>query len=457
GAPLAERRLWRGRRRRPEDRAAAGRPAGRRRLAAARRRELARAGGAAGRAASVRLRRRGRVRHHRPLGQELPHGAVLEPGAPADLPRVWRRPLRRDAERRRGVRDGVRPHRHRRRRGQADHHRRQEQPDPGRAQGLRLPDGAAALGRVQERVAGQPAGAPARHRGRRRPDRHRHHHRGRRLLSHPGREVPGPLGGAGRQWDRRRSGPPLRSGRDRDRARVPRARSRAAAAGEKPDFAPLVAKWGGVSLVYRKSMADSPAYRLNHEEITKFFEEGVRFVEQLSPVACIPDEHGALKAVEFERTGGGEKVTLPARSLFVAAGTSPNVTYERERPGSFEIDVKAKAFKSHRAVVKEDGTIALEPVERGQVGFFTSYLRDNRAVSYYGDNHPIYAGSVVRAMASAKDGAPHVEVLLRAPAAARHFEPGQFFRLQNFEALAPQVGKKGPRLVMEGLALTGAW
>jgi len=283
-------------------------------------------------------------------------------------------------------------------------------------------------------------------------------------------------------------------------------RARAAAAGEKPDFAPLVAKWGGVSLVYRKSMADSPAYRLNHEEITKFFEEGVRFVEQLSPVACIPDEHGALKAVEFERTGGGEKVTLPARSLFVAAGTSPNVTYERERPGSFEIDSKAKAFKSHRAVVNQDGTIALEPVERGQVGFFTSYLRDNRAVSYYGDNHPIYAGSVVRAMASAKDGAPHVEalfakeiaalepaaqpvrdaswrafaarldedwrghvvrvdrltstiveVVVRAPAAARHFEPGQFFRLQNFEALAPQVGKKGPRLVMEGLALTGAW
>ena len=30
-----------------------------------------------------------------------------------------------------------------------------------------------------------------------------------------------------------------------------------------------------------------------------------------------------------------------------------------------------------------------------------------------------------------------VEVVVRAPAAARHFEPGQFFRLQNFEALSP--------------------
>jgi NADPH-dependent glutamate synthase beta subunit-like oxidoreductase/NAD(P)H-flavin reductase len=289
-------------------------------------------------------------------------------------------------------------------------------------------------------------------------------------------------------------------------------RARATAAGESPSFAPLVEKWGGVSLVYRRSLAESPAYRLNHEEITKFFEEGVRFVEKLSPTACIPDERGALQAVEFERfevhlgdlKPTGEKVTLPARSLFVAAGTSPNVTYERERPGSFEIDPRAKGFKSFRARRHADGTLELDPVLPGEVGFFTSYLRDGHTVSYYGDNHPIYAGSVVRAMASAKDGAPHVEalfsdeiarldaaaqpardtawrafaarldddwratvvrverltptiveVVVRAPAAARHFEPGQFFRLQNFEALARVVGSS--RLAMEGLALTGAW
>ncbi len=289
-------------------------------------------------------------------------------------------------------------------------------------------------------------------------------------------------------------------------------RVRATAAGEAPNFASLVQKWGGVSLVYRRSLADSPAYRLNHEEITKFFEEGVRFVEKLSPIACIPDEHGALRAVEFERlekttgdlAGTGEKVTLPARSLFVAAGTSPNVTYERERPGSFEIDPRAKGFKSFRALRRDGGQLVLEPAAAGEVGFFTSYLREGHTVSYYGDNHPIYAGSVVRAMASAKDGAPHVEalfaddigrldttgqpardaawrafgarldddwratvvrverltptiveVVVRAPAAARHFEPGQFFRLQNFEALARVVGSS--RLAMEGLALTGAW
>src|SRR6185503_5489172 len=119
-------------------------------------------------------------------------------------------------------------------------------------------------------------------------------------------------------------------------------------------------------------------------------------------------------------------------------------------------------------------------------GFFTSHETDGKFVSYYGDNHPRYNGNVVKAMASAKHGYPRVvelfadeiarldqkqqpqresawqslvtklddqllarvervvrltptivEVIVRAPAAARHFHPGQFYRLQNFERLSP--------------------
>jgi NAD(P)H-flavin reductase len=38
--------------------------------------------------------------------------------------------------------------------------------------------------------------------------------------------------------------------------------------------------------------------------------------------------------------------------------------------------------------------------------------------------------------------------------AARAFQPGQFYRLQNYESFAPRIG--GTTLAMEGLALTGA-
>jgi len=37
-------------------------------------------------------------------------------------------------------------------------------------------------------------------------------------------------------------------------------------------------------------------------------------------------------------------------------------------------------------------------------GFLTSCRKDGRFDTCYGDNHPIHAGSVVKAMASVKDG-----------------------------------------------------
>ena len=48
-----------------------------------------------------------------------------------------------------------------------------------------------------------------------------------------------------------------------------------------------------------------------------------------------------------------------------------------------------------------------------------------------------------------------VEVIIKAPLAARNFRPGQFYRLQNYESYALEVD--ATRLAMEGLALTGAW
>jgi NADPH-dependent glutamate synthase beta subunit-like oxidoreductase/NAD(P)H-flavin reductase len=289
-------------------------------------------------------------------------------------------------------------------------------------------------------------------------------------------------------------------------------RARAAAEGRSARLQPLLDSWGGVSLVYRKRLADSPAYRLNHEEVAKSLEEGVRYIENLSPTEAVLDDQGLVKAMLFERqavdeagkwTATGEIVSLPARTVCVAAGTSPNVMYEREKPGTFAFDAKGQYFQAHAARLGDDGAVVLDKVPARQ-GFFTSYLRDNRTVSYYGDNHPHYAGSVVKAMASAKDGYPHVkaifardlaqlerepqaardarlrdlfarldddfravvhevrrltptiiDVVVRAPAAARKFEPGQFYRLQNFEARSPVV--EGTRLAMEGMALTGAW
>src|SRR5262249_42648796 len=125
---------------------------------------------------------------------------------------------------------------------------------------------------------------------------------------------------------------------------VRREREGAKEAGEEPDFAPLVAHWGGVSIVYRRSMEESPAYRLNHEEIIKSLEEGISFIENLEPEEAVADGYGHLTAVRFRRSRGGDVVELPARSCWVAAGTTPNITYEKERPGTFPMDQRRRFF-----------------------------------------------------------------------------------------------------------------
>jgi NADPH-dependent glutamate synthase beta subunit-like oxidoreductase/NAD(P)H-flavin reductase len=367
-------------------------------------------------------------------------------------------------------------------------------------------------------------------------------------------------------------------------------RERAAAANEAPDFIPLVRAWGGVTIAYRKSMLDSPAYRLNYEEIEKAFEEGIAYADMLSPVEAVSDEFGHVRSLLFEKQvvedgrwkDSGEIVELPARSVMIAAGTAPNVIYEKEWPGTFKLDKWKQFFQSYSlrvipsapdvipsppavipsppavipsppAVIPSPPAVIPSEVEGSPAaheerdsstplgmtpapaaheerdsstplgmtpelieddeatrdrGFFTSYQHPSRReklVTFYGDNHPRYAGNVVKAMASAKFGYPHVvrifadelmrmergeeaqaardakwqqlvatlndglmatvhevnrltptivEVVVRAPFAARHFQPGQFFRLQNFETYAPKIG--GSSLSMEGIALTGA-
>ena len=287
-------------------------------------------------------------------------------------------------------------------------------------------------------------------------------------------------------------------------------RERAAAAGEEPNFVPLVQSWGGVSLIYRKRLQDSPAYRLNHEEVQKALEEGINFIECMNPAEAVPDEFNAVKALVFERlnydadTGNfdktGEMIEFPARTVCVAAGTSPNVIYEKEKPGTFKLDEWRQFFQPFRLEKNGDGKFHAVECQKGETGFFTSYEHDGKFISYYGDNHPKYAGNVVKAMASAKHGYKHVvelfegttnvglsnkeevfdsligtldaqlrafvvkverltptivDVVVKAPLQARKFEPGQFYRLQNFETVAPVID--GVRLMMEGLALTGAW
>jgi NADPH-dependent glutamate synthase beta subunit-like oxidoreductase/NAD(P)H-flavin reductase len=253
----------------------------------------------------------------------------------------------------------------------------------------------------------------------------------------------------------------------------------------------LLKSWGGSTIAYRRRMIDSPSYTLNHEEVEKALEEGITFAEGLAPTRIDVDEYGHAKAVQF--LAGEHGVVLPARSVLIAAGTQPNTVLAREEGVSLALDGKYfQACDESGAPVKPERHSA-KPKE-AQV--LLHRRPDGRFMSFFGDLHPSYFGNVVKAMGSARQGFPVVsrvlsqkapsssldeaqflsrlnrdlravvhevrrltprivEVVLRAPVAARRFNPGQFYRMQNFETFAMRL--PGTTLAMEGLALTGAW
>jgi NADPH-dependent glutamate synthase beta subunit-like oxidoreductase/NAD(P)H-flavin reductase len=279
-----------------------------------------------------------------------------------------------------------------------------------------------------------------------------------------------------------------------DHARKIRAeREQAAREGRKPQLADLMRQWGGATIVYRRRLIDSPSYTLNHEEVAKALEEGIGFAERLTPQEVVLDRFGAAQALRLSCAADGaaaRDVVLPARSILVAAGTQPNTVLGREEPQHLRIDGKYfQAFDEDGRAVKP------ERITKPAAAHVLMNVRaDGRAISFFGDLHPSFAGNVVKAMASAKRGYPVVsrmlarlapsapapaaliarldgelrasvhavnrltptivEVVVRAPMAARAFKPGQFYRLQNFETLSRSAD--GTRLAKEGLALTGA-
>lgn len=185
---------------------------------------------------------------------------------------------------------------------------------------------------------------------------------------------------------------------------------------------------GGVSICYRNSLQDAPAYRLNHEEIEHALALGIKFEEYIVPQSIVTDRFNHVEEIIFSN---GER--KKAKTVLIAIGTENNEFQDID-----EIDnVNSIIFKSI-----------------------------DKRISHFGDCNLNYAGSVVKALASVKDNyktisdelkkhqpntfklsvkdwkstvrsVKHltndiIELIVHAPNAAQNFCPGHFFKIQNY-------------------------
>ena len=220
--------------------------------------------------------------------------------------------------------------------------------------------------------------------------------------------------------------------------------------GRSPNFLPLLNLWGGVTLICRTPINQTQSYKLNHEELLSAMQMGVRVVDSILPHSFLKDGRGHVCALKGTAQQG-KSIEIKARSVLIATGTS-------------------------------DNTIVSE--ESGEILNFESGL--GVGYSRWGDYHPEYAGSVVKAIASVKDRVddlvfelgktekigeidfrildealrPHivairtlaptiVELVVKAPLAAKRSKPGQFFKIQPYDR---DVGS-----MTKGVALSRAW
>jgi NADPH-dependent glutamate synthase beta subunit-like oxidoreductase/NAD(P)H-flavin reductase len=235
-----------------------------------------------------------------------------------------------------------------------------------------------------------------------------------------------------------------------------------------------------IQIFYRKRMQDCPAYKTNHQELINAIAEGVNFVENTSVEEVYTDEFGHIAHVVDNRNQ--EIVT---HCLIIAIGTLPNISISENN----EVDIAT-----------ENGffaTVNNEKINNSKV-FYKNHLlnfivkfdnKNNKAISYFGDLHPIFTGSVVKAMASAKIGVRQIlnllnndnlcnidedinnnnlsqffkiiyddfrsvvakvekiadncfEINIKAPLIANHSKVGQIFRFKNFSFSAKRSDNK---------------
>jgi NADPH-dependent glutamate synthase beta subunit-like oxidoreductase/NAD(P)H-flavin reductase len=249
----------------------------------------------------------------------------------------------------------------------------------------------------------------------------------------------------------------------------------------------LLKKLGGAKIIYRQQISASPAYKSNHQELEKALEEGIEFIFEATPSEAILDEFNHIKSLKINYRG--EEKELSAKTLFFAAGTSPNKSPAYEDKLEFILD------KNTFQIIDLSGNKlpAQNSCKANEVGFMATMNENKKFVSFFGDLHPSFGGSVVKAMASAKRGYPIInlaldnlkkspeknykkflkqinndftvqvksvnilsenifELTVYAPLLARKTKLGHIFRLHNYHNFASR--KKDTLLAMEGVAVT---
>jgi hypothetical protein len=175
------------------------------------------------------------------------------------------------------------------------------------------------------------------------------------------------------------------------------ARAAAERDGREPDIVGLLRAWGSAGNLYRRLMTASPADK-NREGIIQALEEAIADAQNLQPLAVQNDRLGHASGLRVRDAVTSAESTVVTRIVLIATGTVPNTVLAHEEP-------LVRLDGSDWRAYDESGA----PISRERGGKLTAaHVRahraaDRKSIGFRGDLHPAYAGTVVKAMAIAKN------------------------------------------------------
>ncbi|MFK8040374.1 MAG: FAD-dependent oxidoreductase [Rickettsiaceae bacterium] len=177
-------------------------------------------------------------------------------------------------------------------------------------------------------------------------------------------------------------------------------------------------KLGGVTIYYRKSIEQSSAYKLNHEEIEHAMSFGVQFKSniEISKIHC--DKHSYIESIEFQN-----QIKARARCLLIAIGNDHQDLHDKQYTYFGDCDpnftgsvVKALASVKYgyRKVLNKTSGMFPKYFGASEVHFALRSLLKRKITRVVNINEDVCS------------------ITVHAPILVNNFQVGQFFKLQNY-------------------------
>ncbi|KAJ6644938.1 hypothetical protein Bhyg_00133, partial [Pseudolycoriella hygida] len=169
-----------------------------------------------------------------------------------------------------------------------------------------------------------------------------------------------------------------------------------AKASDKATTLNILKELGGATIFYKGKIKDSPAYRLNPDEMAYAMAMNIEFMEDMAPVGINVDQYEYAESIEFNNVkfnNLGIREKFRARTVIIAIGT-----------------------ENHHNFLKNI---------YGKLGLDGASLEEK--ITYFGDCNPLFAGSVVKAIASSKEGYKFIGAKLAKNEPVCDINPTNFF------------------------------